>query len=1035
MTAPARALAAEHSPYVHGERIERVVARHAERDPGALAVRQGAETLRYGELTGLAGSVAAGLRARGVGPGGYVPVLMARSPEFVAVLLGVLAAGAAYIAMDPAWPHERTADAVRRCGAPLVVGDRPGTEVGGSPVVAWTALVSGADGPPPPPYSDGTEAACVFYTSGSTGRPKGVLSPHRGTVRTLVGCPEIPLASDTVFLQAAPQPWDAFSLELWGPLLNGGSAVLLDRGAPALDADGLRRALGHGVNTLWLTSSLFNVLVEEVPELVGAARLVLVGGERVSVRHARQLLDRFPRLRLVNGYGPVESTIFATCHPVRPSDVAPDSTEIPIGRPVPRTGVVLLGPEGEVRTGPGDGEIALSGDGLSLGYLGDAEETARRFVTLDGVRHYRTGDLATRDADGLLRYRGRADQQFKVRGVRVEPGEVEAVLERHPDVASCCAVLAETAPDRPGLAVLYTTVSGAPVPDEELRSIAARTLLDAMVPAVLTHTAQLPLGATGKADRAAAARLITDTLTAARPAPARPGPEAPELLTAAAQLLGAPALREDDDVIAAGATSLDVVRLAARSSRLLRARITVADVYRLRSVAALRGHGATAPPADTGVPLEPEPEPASAPGPLPLTRAQQRFWMAEGAAPGAADNALVLAYVLDGPLDTEALHRALHDVVVRHPVLRTVHPWRDELPEQRVRPAALVRVPLERVPRPAGAEAAQAARAVTEDWWRLPFRLEEDLPIRARLCELGPARHLLCLHLHHIAFDGWSESVLLRDLGLFYSWHTGSGPEDGPPPAPGYPDYARWEHRHLPRRIEEELPFWEQELAQLPTPVLPAPTGEGEAPAAESAGYVPRDMVERLTRASALRGGPAVAGLVAAVGRGLARTFDAADVTVGTVTDGRFAPELEPVVGYFVNPLVVPVRGARDAPDATLLDQVARTVVTGLAHGRVPFDELVRRLAPPRDRHPFFQVWSVVQRRPPHGRFAPGLTVRSVRVPAPATARELTVEAVPDVRGGWRLNTQWRVDGLDDATAAALAGEVLCSVEELAALD
>ncbi|WP_188303372.1 amino acid adenylation domain-containing protein, partial [Streptomyces sp. CBMA123] len=499
---------ADRSPYHLGERIDQVVAGHARRTPDALALRQGDETVSYGELLARARSVAAGLRARGIGPGDFVPVLIERSPELVAVLLGVLTAGAAYIAMDPAWPAERTADVVRRSDARLVVVDRPRPEAGaGAGAIVPSEELRGPEAGSVA-HTDGTAAACVFYTSGSTGRPKGVVSPHRGTIRTLVGCPTIPLDATTVFLQAAPLPWDAFALELWAPLLNGGRCVLLDRGVPALDADGLRRALAAGVDSMWLTSSLFTVLLEEAPEEFGRLRLLLVGGERVSVRHAREALTRFPGLRLVNGYGPAESTIFATTHAIGPADVAEDSTDIPIGRPVPCTGAVLLGPDGTVLTGPATGELALSGDGLAAGYLGDAAETARRFVLLDGVRHYRTGDVAGRDADGLLRHRGRTDRQVKLRGVRIEPGEVETVLETHPAVTSCLVFLVEPVPGRPELAALYTTATGAPVPGPELRRTAAHRLLGAMVPTRLVHTERLPLGPTGKADQSAAAAIV-----------------------------------------------------------------------------------------------------------------------------------------------------------------------------------------------------------------------------------------------------------------------------------------------------------------------------------------------------------------------------------------------------------------------------------------------------------------------------------------------------------------------------------------------
>ncbi|WP_223243190.1 condensation domain-containing protein, partial [Streptomyces sp. CBMA123] len=341
-----------------------------------------------------------------------------------------------------------------------------------------------------------------------------------------------------------------------------------------------------------------------------------------------------------------------------------------------------------------------------------------------------------------------------------------------------------------------------------------------------------------------------------RPGPAggtRPAAPGGELLGAARELLGLPGLGEDDDLLGAGATSLDVVRLAARAGARSGVRITVGDVYRLRTVAALNRHSEHAPPADGTVLATGGP---AADGPVALSHAQRRFWMAERGSPGDADNVLVLAYLLTGPLDPGALWAALDDVAVRHPALRTVHPWLDELPEQRVLGGDRARVPFAVVPPPAGpsgAEPAAVARAVTEDWWRLPFALEEEIPIRARLCRLERQRHLLCLQIHHIAFDGWSESVLLAELGRCYQARPvepGGESGSGPAPAASYADYARWEQAAAARWTREELPFWRRRLTDVPPPAWPAPARAGEAPRIETLTVLPGEVVEGAARAA-----------------------------------------------------------------------------------------------------------------------------------------------------------------------------------------
>ncbi|MEU8008848.1 amino acid adenylation domain-containing protein [Micromonospora parva] len=996
-------------------RIDEAVAGHAARTPEAIAVQQGDRVLSYADLHARAGRVAAGLAGRGIGGGDFVPVAVQRSPDLVVALLGVLRAGAAYIAVDLAWPVDRLAAVIRSAGAGLAVGDRP---VGGVPTIGVIELAD-AEGPVPEPPAEGAEAASVFYTSGSTGRPKGVVAPHLGTLRVVQRNPDLPFDATTVLLQAAPPAWDAMSLELWAPLVNGGRVVLLGTAAPALDAAALRTELARGVNTLWLTSSLCNVLIDEAPELLGGLRLLMTGGERLSAPHMRKLAAHHPDLPVVNGYGPVESTIFATTHRIRREDLAAESTEIPIGRPVPETGILLLDPD-RVPVAEGEiGEIAISGSGLGAGYLGDPDETARRFVVVAGQRHYLTGDLALRGDDGLLRFRGRADRQLKIRGVRVEPGEVEAVFTTYPEIASCAVVPVERAPGRVELGCAYTTVHGGAADESAAREFAGRSLLPAMMPTLFRHVPVLPLGATGKTDDAAVALLLTT-------APAvSADPAGTDLLSRVRDLLALPGLGADDDLVEAGATSLDLIRLAGRAEGWLGTRVTIADIYRLRTI---RDIGAAARNGPTAGPTLPAPT-ALPHGPIPLSHAQFRFWMAEQAAPGAADNMIVAAYLITGPLDRAALGDAIRDTIARHAVLRTVYPWSGDLPEQRILAPDEALIDLAEVALPEGTEPAAAAELLGACFWKTPFDLVEDVPIRARIGRLDVRRHVLCLNLHHIAFDGWSESLLVDDLRASYRRRLA-----GTPPAPvgatTFAHYSLWESRNLPGWIRGELPYWRRTLAYPVPPVLPAPSLDGEPVRRESRVRVPAEVVRRAGRAAADMGGPPVSALLAATGRALGRQFGTDDVCLGTATAGRFDPALESLIGYFVNTLAIPLTGATREPGA-LLARAAQRVTEALAHARIPFDEVVRALQPGRGRHPFFQAWAVLQRRRPTGELAGGAMLTPLRVPPPTTAIELMVEAEPEPSGEWMLTLLHRADGLGEQAAAQVLEAVHHGLAEL----
>ncbi|MCW2639681.1 MAG: tycC 3, partial [Dactylosporangium sp.] len=427
--------------------VDDVVADLAARHPDRVALRHGACTLTYGELLARAEQVATRLRDRGVAPGTIMVLRLARGLDLVVAMLAALRCGAAYCAVDVEWPASRVADVLADTRAPLLVGTAPDGYDGDVPVLSMSDLTAGEPGPRPPAGEaarDPDAGFCVYFTSGSTGRPKGVLSTHRATLRTLLDPPHPRLDETVVTLSAAPLPWDAFTLELWSALLHGGTCVLA---VPAhVTPAELRRAVAAGVNSLWLTASLFNVLVDEDLDAFAGVRQVLTGGERLSVPHVARFRRRHPDIILVNGYGPVEATVFATTHQITDADLDTPGG-IPIGRPLPGTEVLVLRTTSggrQVRAGTGEpGEICLAGDGLATGYVGSAAmQNEDRFPVLrlpgePPVRVYRTGDIGLWRGDGVLLFRGRADRQVKLRGHRVEPGEIETIALRGGMVRQC----------------------------------------------------------------------------------------------------------------------------------------------------------------------------------------------------------------------------------------------------------------------------------------------------------------------------------------------------------------------------------------------------------------------------------------------------------------------------------------------------------------------------------------------------------------------------------------------------------------------
>ena len=420
--------------------------------PNALAVRFGAEELSYGELNRRANRLARYLGSLGVGPGSRVGICIERSLDLVVGLLGILKAGGAYVPLDPDYPRERLAFMVEDArptvllteekqlgflptlGLEVVCVDRDAGRIASQPEGNPQDLVSASD------------LAYVTYTSGSTGIPKGVEVTHRGVLRLVLGADYVELGPRETLLQLAPVSFDASTLELWGALLLGGVCVVYPERVPTT------RELGEvlareKVSTLWLTASLFNVVVDEAPEILAPVRQLLIGGEALSVRHVRKAQQRLPQTRIINGYGPTEGTTFTCCHPI-PAELPEGLRSVPIGRPIANTDVYVLDGALEPVAVGVPGELFIGGDGLARGYLNRPELTAEKFVpnpfaATGGERLYRTGDRVRWRSDGTIEFLGRADDQVKVRGFRIELGEIQSVLSGHEAVSEVVVLVRE----------------------------------------------------------------------------------------------------------------------------------------------------------------------------------------------------------------------------------------------------------------------------------------------------------------------------------------------------------------------------------------------------------------------------------------------------------------------------------------------------------------------------------------------------------------------------------------------------------------
>ena len=615
--------------------FERQVARR----PDALALRFRDERVSYRELDERATRLAARLRERGVRPGALVGLALDRSPDAIAALLAILKTGAAYLPLDPAYPRDRIAFMLKDAAAALVLATSTHAPVfeGAVPVMileAESARDAQDDVAAPTGQAKARDRAYVMYTSGSTGTPKGVEIPHDAILRLVQDATYVTLSPEAAMLHAAPLGFDASTLEIWGPLLNGGCCVLHPEELPT-PAGLAATIVGAGVTSAWLTAALFNAVVDDDPRHLSGLRELLIGGEALSVAHVRRLLDAVPDVTLINGYGPTESTTFATTWRIpRPFPV--DARSVPIGKPITDTEALVLGPRMELLPAGVVGKLHVGGRGLALGYLNRPELTAERFVAhpfVAGERLYDTGDLVRRLPGGEIDFIGRADQQVKIRGFRIELGEIESALTALPAVQAAAVVAWRDASGDASLAAYLVARAGAAAESpSDLRAALARSLPEFMLPSAFVWLPGLPITVNGKLDRAALPR----------PAPTRPehlgpwqqpvGATEEALCAAFAEVLGIEQVGRADNFFELGGTSLQVLKVLGRLGRAGVAGLSATLFFRqptAQGLTRLLADGAApaaAPRADVGVPVAA----ASAADPIAIVAMAGRF-------PGARD--------------------------------------------------------------------------------------------------------------------------------------------------------------------------------------------------------------------------------------------------------------------------------------------------------------------------------------------------------------------------------------------------------------
>ncbi|MFD9700029.1 amino acid adenylation domain-containing protein [Lentzea sp. NPDC059081] len=989
--------------------VHDLVAAQAARTPDAIALVAGDTEISYARLDADADGLAGFLASRGVRRGDVVGVHIGRGVEMATALLAVLKAGAAYLVLDVDFPAARLESMVASLPVRLVLTDRPFdadvpvAALDDATAMPFTATENGPD-----------DVACVMFTSGSTGAAKAAGTPHRALTGTLVGQRYAGFGPGEVWLQCASVSWDAFATQLFGPLLAGGTTVLYpgQRPEPAVIAQLVVR---HGVTVLDASASLFNHLWDTYPEIFTGLRWALTGGEAASAAHVKAVLAAVPGIGVVNGYGPVESMGFTT------SFIVPqgwDGAAVPIGTPLDGKGAVVLDhrlspvPTGAV------GELYVFGAGLAHGYLGRAGLTAERFVAAPfaaGTRMYRTGDLVRRRADGALTYLGRADDQVKIRGFRVEPAEVEAVLTAHPDVTATAVVAREDGPG--GKRLVAYVVGGA----DGLREFVRDRLPEHMVPAAFVELDAFPLTPNGKLDRRA---LPAPSYTTGDSQPRTPRQEI--LCGLFAKVLGLDAVGLDDGFFDLGGHSLLAARLLASIRTVFGVELGIRVLFRDPTPRGLDGH------LDSTAPVRALTRPGHRPKRVPLSSAQLGVRLAAE----VADHAYTAPHAMRllGELDLDALRTALLDVVERHEALRTVFPEDVSGWHQVVLPADELEFEVADCPEVALDDALTALVG-------RPFDLAADIPLRVHVLRLGAQDHVVLLALHHIATDGWSTGVLLRDLAEAYRARVGGTAPDWQPLPIQYADHSL-RQQELLAVSEDPLEFWATTLNGIPDE-LRLPVDRPRPVASANVGDEVRAHVDAATH----RGLVALArnnnatvfmALHAAVATLLTKLGAGTDIVVGTVVAGRGTEDLDDLVGLFVNTLALRADLSGDPDFTTVLHRVREADLAAYTHQDVPFDRVVERVNPERSstRHPLFQVSLALQDGvdgvEDDALGLPGLEVRTVRTTTGGAKLDLSF-GFGQTEDGLEVCLEYAVDLWDRATAETLLARLVRLVGTLVA--
>ncbi|WP_263053373.1 non-ribosomal peptide synthetase [Granulicella mallensis] len=975
--------------------------------PESTALVYEEERVSYGELNRRANRLAHELVELGVRPDDRVAICVERSVAMVVALLGVLKAGGAYVPLDPAYPVDRLSYMLADSGPVAVLTHGAARETLEQalgklevPVLDLDLEASWRSRPETNPDAQAlglrsSHLAYVIYTSGSTGQPKGVMIEHRG-ICNLVGAQaqSLSIARTSRVLQFASFSFDASVYEMVLALCHGACLCIPADKISLLGASIQRTIAQLGITHAVLTpAALANIESDEA--LLTTLAVLILAGELPGAN----LIKKWSSARRVfNAYGPTETSIWATLMECRHgSDQAP-----PIGRPIANTRIYLLDEYGEpVPTGVA-GELYIGGAGVARGYLNRAELTVERFnpsTFVAGDRLYKTGDLGRYLPDGNIEYLGRNDFQVKIRGFRIELGEIESLLGKHASVAEAIVLARSDKAGDKRLVAYYKAAGGdAPEVDAEfLRAHLSATLPAHMVPSAYVRIESFPLSPNGKLDRKALPAPDDEAYV-------RRGYEAPagkveEIVAGVfAEVLGVDRVGRNDNFFELGGHSLLAVRVMSRLRDMLGQEISLDELFSGPSVLEVAACAQSSPTA------LPRIERAERNGFLPLSFAQQRLWFLAQMEGISEAYHIPVGLRLSGTLDTEALQRALDQIVLRHESLRTRFVVVGGEPVQQIDPATPFDLKIHDLSDASDAESE--LQQIAQEEAGGSFSLSSGPLIRGRLIRLAPTEHVLLVTMHHIISDGWSIGVLVKDFSRLYGLYRAGEVDPLPELSIQYGDYAVWQHRWLGGdRREAQGAYWETTLSGAPA-LLELPIDYPRPAQQRYEGQQVRlsfdaTLTGELKALSQRHGTTLFMTVLAAWATVLSRLSGQQDIVIGTPVANRTQRETEELIGYFVNMLSLRVDLSGQPTVSELLRRVRQTAIGAQAHQELPFEQVVERIKPSRSQahSPIFQVMFAWQSNEAMTLALPELNITSLTTERTMARFDLTLDMLETPNG------------------------------------